>query len=55
MLLILFISQASLNGIMAFKIIFSISLMGAVIFLNIFDSEENKSNEVNSSDSEFKK
>jgi hypothetical protein len=53
MFLILLISQANLNGLMAFKIIFSIALICTAIFLNIFDTEEIKSDTVNPSDLKF--
>jgi hypothetical protein len=53
MILILLISQASLNGLMAFKIIFSISLTCTAIFLNIFDPEEKELKKVNPSELKF--
>jgi hypothetical protein len=53
MFLILLISQANLNELMAFKIIFSIALICTAIFLNIFDTEEKKSDTVNPSELKF--
>jgi hypothetical protein len=53
MFLILLISQANLNGLMAFKIIFSFALICTAIFLNIFDPEEKESDMVNPSELKF--
>jgi hypothetical protein len=50
MFLILLISQASLNGLIAFKIIFSVALTFTAIFLNIFDPEQKKSKTVKPSE-----
>jgi hypothetical protein len=53
MLLILFVSKVSLPGLMAFKIIFAIALMGVEIFFSIFGVGEEKSDTVNASDLKF--
>jgi hypothetical protein len=53
MLLIFLISKSELLGLMAYKIIISISLTCTAIILNIFDTEEKVSNTVDSSELKF--